>query len=323
MSGFTDSIVGGVGSLIRKYIKSPNYAPNVSGWSINQDGSAEFNNATFRGTVIIDSTTSALLVYDGTPTLGNLILAISSVAGIDSFGNNYNEGLTFYPVQSGPPEIFSGISWLGFPTINQPYIQGDPIGGTAPVSMSINGPSNENDTPQLILGEGETVGSQALLTAELVQLNSPVLNNLMGYQIGNGAPGGYYSEYVGLPGLTLASAVERAMSGLISAELNSDYGSAFNLVSGIWTCPVSSYYDFTFYTEYNAGISGRIASFIKTTGGSIIIAQDVDGVSSAYQTCSGTRYITAGTQIEFTAIQSSGSNKNLAGTPYIFVGRRL
>src|SRR6266540_2524625 len=41
MSPFTNPIVGGT-ALVRPAIKSPNYVPGVSGWSINRDGSAEF-----------------------------------------------------------------------------------------------------------------------------------------------------------------------------------------------------------------------------------------------------------------------------------------
>lgn len=47
---FTNSIVGGQGTLVRPAIKSPNFLTGVSGWSINKDGSAEFNNVVIRGT---------------------------------------------------------------------------------------------------------------------------------------------------------------------------------------------------------------------------------------------------------------------------------
>lgn len=40
--GFSNPITGGQGALVRPAIKSPNYVPGVSGWSINRDGSAEF-----------------------------------------------------------------------------------------------------------------------------------------------------------------------------------------------------------------------------------------------------------------------------------------
>jgi hypothetical protein len=46
--GFRSSILAGT-SLIREAIKSPDYTPGVSGWSINRDGSAEFNDVDVRG----------------------------------------------------------------------------------------------------------------------------------------------------------------------------------------------------------------------------------------------------------------------------------
>lgn len=51
MSGFNNSVVGGQGTLVRESIHSPDYVPGVSGWTINRDGSAEFNGVTFRGTL--------------------------------------------------------------------------------------------------------------------------------------------------------------------------------------------------------------------------------------------------------------------------------
>ena len=47
---FSNPIVGGT-TLIRPAIQSPNYVAGVSGWTINIDGSAEFNNVTIRGTL--------------------------------------------------------------------------------------------------------------------------------------------------------------------------------------------------------------------------------------------------------------------------------
>jgi hypothetical protein len=50
---FGNPITGGQGALLRTAIKSPNYVPGVSGWSINRDGTAEFSNGVFRGAVLI------------------------------------------------------------------------------------------------------------------------------------------------------------------------------------------------------------------------------------------------------------------------------
>lgn len=52
---FTNSITGGQGTLVRPAIKSPDYVAGVSGWSINKDGTVEFNSGTFRGTITASS----------------------------------------------------------------------------------------------------------------------------------------------------------------------------------------------------------------------------------------------------------------------------
>lgn len=95
--GFIDPIVGGI-SLRIPAIRSPNYVPGVSGWTINIDGSAEFNNLTIRGEFfgtdfIINS--AGIFFYSGTPATGNLAISIAATAGTDSFGNVYPEGLSF------------------------------------------------------------------------------------------------------------------------------------------------------------------------------------------------------------------------------------
>lgn len=47
---FTNPITGNNGALLIPAIKSPDYVAGVSGWSINKDGSAEFNDLTVRFT---------------------------------------------------------------------------------------------------------------------------------------------------------------------------------------------------------------------------------------------------------------------------------
>jgi hypothetical protein len=49
---FTNPLVAGT-TLIRTAIHSPNYVQGVSGWTINKDGSAEFNNVTVRGALYV------------------------------------------------------------------------------------------------------------------------------------------------------------------------------------------------------------------------------------------------------------------------------
>lgn len=101
MSGFSDAILGGATKLIRKAIQSPNYSPGTAGWTINEDGSAEFNNLSIRGVFngtnyIINS--AGLFFYSGTPGVGNLVLSSvpGTSSGLDQFGNNYLPGLASY-----------------------------------------------------------------------------------------------------------------------------------------------------------------------------------------------------------------------------------
>jgi hypothetical protein len=89
---FTNPIVGGT-VLIRPAIQSPDYQQGVSGWTINKDGSAEFNNIVIRGGTVVSGTA---LYYDGTPAAGNLVLSIAATAGTDEFGNEYQDGITVY-----------------------------------------------------------------------------------------------------------------------------------------------------------------------------------------------------------------------------------
>lgn len=85
-------VVGGT-ALMRQAIRSPNFVTGSTGWSINQDGSAEFNNVVIRNGQIVSGTA---LFYSGAPALGNLTESIASVGGTDSKGNVYLSGTASY-----------------------------------------------------------------------------------------------------------------------------------------------------------------------------------------------------------------------------------
>lgn len=87
---FRNSVVGGT-TLVRPAIRSPNFITGVSGWSIDRNGSAEFNNIVIRGGSVIGGTA---LYYNGTPAAGTLVAAIAGAASTDTFGNQYGKGLT-------------------------------------------------------------------------------------------------------------------------------------------------------------------------------------------------------------------------------------
>lgn len=115
MTGFSDPVAGGGGALVRPSIHSPGYTPGSSGWSINKDGSVEFNNGVFRGTVSGGSfvgtdyiqNSAGSFFYSGTPANGNLICSISAADGIDGFGNHYVAGVGVY--NYGAPQLFAAM----------------------------------------------------------------------------------------------------------------------------------------------------------------------------------------------------------------------
>jgi hypothetical protein len=67
---FGNPVVGG-SVLIRPAIQSPNYSAGVAGWTINADGSAEFNDVVLRGELLVsDADGSYVRIYDQSPGTG-------------------------------------------------------------------------------------------------------------------------------------------------------------------------------------------------------------------------------------------------------------
>lgn len=94
MSGFSNPVVGGGGKLIRESIHSPDFVTGTTGWSVNSDGSAEFNDVTLTGgSLVVESSGQGVFVYRGTPAAGNLIVSLASADGTDAHGNAYTRGL--------------------------------------------------------------------------------------------------------------------------------------------------------------------------------------------------------------------------------------
>lgn len=108
-----DEIVGG--TILRiPAIQSPNYQPDTAGWIINVDGSAQFNNVTVLGTVVITNQ-HAILFYSGAmPSAGTLVASFSPVAGTDSFGNSYPAGMRVGATPSGGQVVVGFTGGSGF-----------------------------------------------------------------------------------------------------------------------------------------------------------------------------------------------------------------
>lgn len=107
--GFNNPIIGGAGALVYPSIHSPGFIHSVTGWTINKDGSAEFQNLQIRGTFAGNDfilNNAGFFLYQGAPGPGTLILAAASGPGKDQFGNAYSgPGIAISNVGGGQNEI--------------------------------------------------------------------------------------------------------------------------------------------------------------------------------------------------------------------------
>lgn len=162
MSGFENNVINNSNALIRASMHSPNYAHGVSGWSINKDGSAEFNNLNLRGTFTGNNwimNQDGLFFYNGTPALGNLVgvWASPSASGIDPFGNPYDSGMTLVATASAT-NVFT-IQDVNGNTLLTIDTSGDISGAIASFQdLNINGLNLFNDIlppyPQGLVNRG-------------------------------------------------------------------------------------------------------------------------------------------------------------------------
>lgn len=110
----------GAYTLTGTFMQSSDYVPGVSGWAIFGDGSAEFNNGTFRGVVTaaafigtdFEITPAGEFFYSASPGAGDLIASIASTVTADPFGNTVRPG-GFSAYGSGGSTAFLGSALVG------------------------------------------------------------------------------------------------------------------------------------------------------------------------------------------------------------------
>lgn len=152
MSASNQAIVGGTVLRIPA-IQSPDYVPGVSGWIIRQDGSAEFNNGTFRGTIEVGpipgqhfivnnpATGDVIDVYDSSNKLIYALDGTGRVFSYSSFDGKYVE-ITNGFIQFGDttltPVALAGIaSGIGATENSLVFGSGQPPGAVAGSTESI------------------------------------------------------------------------------------------------------------------------------------------------------------------------------------------
>lgn len=127
---FSNDVTGGQGALLRPAIKSPNYVPGSLGWSINRDGSAEFNNITARGTLLVLDATTGTFVR----IRNNSGLSIIELNPPNQVGHTFNPGFIV-------ATEFAGPNFGPLTEITSPQIDGLPISQIALVGENGGGPA--------------------------------------------------------------------------------------------------------------------------------------------------------------------------------------
>ena len=149
--GFPDAFAGNQGAMLINALKSANFLSGVSGWQIQRNGNAQFNNLTLRGTFygsdyIINS--EGAFFYSGTPANGNLIVSIANVSGDDQFNNPYYAGVAVYNAANATVLYNGTVSFYSSATTAEPGSIGE-----------------ANGADQLVMESGQAAGhDQASLT---------------------------------------------------------------------------------------------------------------------------------------------------------------
>lgn len=87
--GFRNPILGGT-ELVRDAIQSSDYVAGVSGWTINRDGSSEFNDGTFRGQLLVTNASGSQIRAFANGSLSEIDLQPP---------DSVTPGVTFNPAQ--------------------------------------------------------------------------------------------------------------------------------------------------------------------------------------------------------------------------------
>lgn len=109
---FQHDIAGGQGNLIATSLQSPNFQTGIQGWQIRKDGSVEFNNGTFRGTI----------------TGGTLIISQGSGATFEQVKIDGATGITTWSKYQSPTVVIRQILANGTDLIYADPGNGNPQG---------------------------------------------------------------------------------------------------------------------------------------------------------------------------------------------------
>lgn len=179
---FSNPIVGGT-TLIRPAIHSPDYEPGVAGWTINKDGTAEFNDVVFRGSAesanYVPGVSGWKLDQDGDAEFNSVVIRGDGdgdiiIAGPDDGsqvviganpGDGYIEFPTNRPIEDLPGSIVAGTANDGAANESASLqLQGPTVtGATNRAAIHIDSQANDGSTGSSV---GMTADASAFLLDE-------------------------------------------------------------------------------------------------------------------------------------------------------------
>lgn len=179
---FSNPIVGGT-TLIRPAIHSPNYIPGVDGWSVNKDGSAEFNDVVIRGsaqsTNYVAGVSGWKLDQDGDAEFNSIQIRSTGTetpitVGADTepqvkIASNASHGAISFPTNRTLENLIAGIlSTTGNSGLANEYeslqIYGPTVDGAGDRSFILLNSQNNDGSSQA--NASVTTGSSALILDE-------------------------------------------------------------------------------------------------------------------------------------------------------------
>lgn len=188
-TGFSSPIAGSGGSLTIPRIKSPDYVAGSAGWTINKDGSAEFNNGTFRGPLAVGpASPAARTVFvsgaDVPAELQNYYTNVYSVARpVAQAELMYVNATDYFYIANLAGTVGSTFNIV---------VSGFAVGGTTVLQYDQQNYSPVTGSLAALVGTEQriayTMGSTGRATAnsEFFKLNTSVTANLNGPVLTNG-----------------------------------------------------------------------------------------------------------------------------------------
>lgn len=208
-------VVGG-NVLRRQAIESPNYVPGVSGWTIKQDGSAEFNNLTLRGTFngtnyVINS--AGAFFYSPSEAAGNLINSITNSSGTDPFGNNYLTGSASYGGNQATTSV-NGVLFFYTGSLAGGWVQQGSIQADTSNAGQIDVQGAEQVSGNLIV-QGTTITGSSVTSVSVPSATIDVHNGNVNLNMAR--PPNYAAV---VAGTATAAQVEACLGGLLTSLTN-------------------------------------------------------------------------------------------------------